>query len=380
VSARKRPDASALLADMAPSTATLDAIEKAPKAPEAAELVPLERIKPSPYQPEGRPSSEAIEKVSAAIAAAGGSLSELMELPDPRLTELLGPRDGPQAEARQLAELAFDIQAARLEGRGIGGSGIDTALEARMVQPDPVGRTVELLSGHRRMAAARIGGSQMVPVLNRGTLSEDEAATAVVRRNLHRADLTPWQEARILANVVKRRQEAGHPTTVRDLARLMGYSIGRVSTLQRAARTFLPVLHDLGNGDPATAEARLARLTYTQLEALAGIEDAPARMAQTRSVAGLAAPEMPDPGSDAPMGASVAEGVKTAPSAISEAQPVRPAVERVRGGGVRLTGDDFALTITRPLGPDELRALGKQIAATLNREATRLEREAKRAG
>lgn len=290
----------------APSAATLAAVASgpatAPAEDEGPRRVPLELVYPSPFQPRGRPSGGAVRAVEEAAAAAG-SLSILM---DEEGAKLLAKLD---SEARALAELAADVEA----------NGVDTALEVRRTP-----RGLELLAGHRRLAAARLAGLADVPVDDRGEMSDDDAAAVVFRRNRLRSDFTAWQEAVSLQALQERRRAAGLPDGVRALAKQVGYSAGRAGELLQVARAFpAEVLAELGGGEAGVAEEALSRLPYRTLRKLIA-EEEQARLEAARRATGLPAPQRPDQpdGAAAPLG----EGR----SAVYER------VER-RGGGFTLT-------------------------------------------
>src|SRR5579862_4406895 len=137
-------------------------------------------IRPSPFQPRGRPSSSAVAAVAQAIATAGS------------IQALVSPDGGPifsrlDPESARLAELAYDI--AEHEVR--------TPLELRTADDG----ADECLAGHRRLAAARLAGRTTVPAIHRGAMSNATAAATVLRGNLHRENFTTWQEAVLVTEV-----------------------------------------------------------------------------------------------------------------------------------------------------------------------------------
>lgn len=353
----------------APTPATAEHNARPATAPaERVELIPLGQLQRSDYQPLDRPSAASVARVEGAIAAAGG-LDALFALPDEAVDRHLGPQGTPNRpnEARDLAELAWDIQQRATEGRGIGGTGIEQPLEARRL---PDGRP-ELLSGHRRTAAAKLAGRSVAPVIDRGAMSDDEAAQAVVRRNLHRRDLTPWQEAVILGRVKEARLAAGQPAGVRDLARLMGYSTGRVSTLAQAFNLFAPEAATFGEGDPAAGDATLSRLTFSDLRELVGVEDAAARTRKIHLKTGLTARQSPDPASGQGLGAPGTPSPQIGAEA-SEPGLGESVVSPRRGGGYILRAGEGVVTLTVTVEPTPETAL--QLAKLLRQEATRLQK------
>jgi ParB family chromosome partitioning protein len=170
-------------------------------------VVAIDAIRPSPYQPVGRPPSAAVDAVSAAVALSGS----LAALVDDATSLAALPRD-----ARDLAALAADVAA----------RGVEVPLDVRHVATGTEhggdGARFELLSGHRRLAAARLAGLAHVPVQDRGELDDHDAALAVFRANTHRVDFAPWHEAVSLAALRRQRLAASVSGSVRELAKLMG--------------------------------------------------------------------------------------------------------------------------------------------------------------
>jgi ParB family chromosome partitioning protein len=237
-----------------------------PQAGDQARLVPVADVRRSAYQPGGRPSERAIRAVADATAATGGALA----LVDDAGAAVFAALD---REARALAELAADIQA----------HGVESPLEARRTSAG-----LELLSGHRRLAAARLAGVAEVPVVDRGEMADHVAAAIVYRRNLLRKDFTAWQEATSFAAIRENRRAAGLPDSVRELARALGCSHGRAGDLLVIARAFPPaLLAELGDGDDGLAHESLARLSFRALRVLASTGTEPDRLAAARELTGL---------------------------------------------------------------------------------------------
>jgi ParB family chromosome partitioning protein len=221
---------------------------------------------PSPFQPRGRPSARAVEAVRAAVAEAGG-MTTVLERPEP------SPFASLDAEARALGELATDVAE----------HGVETPLEARRL---PDGR-LELLSGHRRLAAARLAGLADVPVVDRGDVADHTAAAIVYRRNLLRKDFTAWQEAVSFASIRENRRAAGLPDSVRAVARALGTSHGRAGDLLTIARAFdAPTISAVGAPSEVVEDA-LARLTFRALRDLATAASPDDRLRRLRALAGV---------------------------------------------------------------------------------------------
>jgi ParB family transcriptional regulator, chromosome partitioning protein len=271
-----------------------------PQAGDQARMVSVAEVRRSAYQPGGRPSERAVRAVAEAIDATG-SVRALMEDTGARVLAAL------DREARALAELTADIAE----------HGVESPLEARRVAGG-----LELLSGHRRLAAARLAGVAEVPVVDRGEMADHVAAAIVYRRNLLRKDFTAWQEATSFAAIRDNRRAAGMPDSVRELARALGCSHGRAGDLLGIARAFPePLLERLGDGDAEAASEGLARLSFRALRSLASTESELARLAAAREQTGLGATE---------------------PAARKAGRPGPLEQVRRRGGG-------FALIVRKPV-------------------------------
>jgi ParB family chromosome partitioning protein len=237
-----------------------------PSTTEVILRVATDDVTPSPFQPRGRPSSRAIEAVHAAIADAGG-IAAVLERAEPT------PFSALDAEARALGELAIDVAE----------HGVETPLEARRLSN---GR-LELLSGHRRLAAARLAGLADVPVVDRGDVADHAAAAIVYRRNLLRKDFTAWQEAVSFAAIRENRRSAGLPDSVRAVARALGTSHGRAGDLLTIARALDETTIAAVGAPSEVVEDALARLTFRALRDLATAASADDRLRRLRTLAGV---------------------------------------------------------------------------------------------
>jgi ParB family chromosome partitioning protein len=232
--------------------------------------VQIARVRPSPFQPKGRPSSAAIAAVERAMSEAGS------------LQALVSPEGGPvfsrlTSEAARLAELAFDIAE----------HGVKTPIELRETED----AQTECLAGHRRLAAARLAGFSVVPALHRGVMSNAAAAATVLRGNLHRENFTTWQEAVLVTEVQERRRSDGYHDTARSLGAVMGWSHGKVNMLVRIRRALSPAfLATATGGEGEAAEEVLARASYRDLERLANEPDESKRANLLQRLLGAAAP------------------------------------------------------------------------------------------
>jgi len=240
--------------------------QRTPSTTEVILHVPTADVTPSPFQPRGRPSARAVELVREAIGAAGG-VSSLLDRAEP------SPLGALDAESRALAELATDVAE----------HGVETPLEARRTASGKL----ELLSGHRRLAAARLAGLAEVPVVDRGALPDHVGAAIVYRRNLLRKDFTAWQEAASFAAIRENRRAAGLADSVRAVARALGTSHGRAGDLLSIARAFDPSLLATVGAPIDAVEDVLSRLTFRALRELATNVGGDERVARVRALAGL---------------------------------------------------------------------------------------------
>ena len=218
--------------------------------------VPVDAVRPSPFQPKGRPAAAAVDAVRRAAAEAG-SLATLVAPEGAVLFGRLSP------EAARLAELGADIAA----------HGVHVPIEVRTTDDG----ALECLSGHRRLAAARLAGLTTVPALERGALSNAAAAATVLRGNLHRENFTTWQEAVLVTDVQERRRHDGFADNVRTLSAVMGWSHGKVNMLLRIRRALAPDLLARAAAQVGVHvvefEEQLARTAYRDLERLAAEPD-----------------------------------------------------------------------------------------------------------
>lgn len=150
-------------------------------------------------------------------------------------------------------------------------------------------RTAITASRAASVAAALLVGLGTVPVLHRGTMSAAQAAATVMSGNLHREDFTPWQEAVLVTEVIAPRRADSLPADVRTVGAIMGYSHGRVSTLQTIRRVLSPEFLE-GVGEVAAIENAQARVAnYSRLEEIARLGDDTRRTDALRRLLNLAA-------------------------------------------------------------------------------------------
>ena len=234
--------------------------------------LPIDAIRLSPFQPKGRPSDEAVREVVDGVAQAGG-LEQLLEPAGADVFHRL------RAEAKRLAELAYSISR----------DGVRDPVEVRRAEDGEP----ECLSGHRRLAAARIAGLTGVPVLDRGPMTAAQAAKTVLEGNLHRENFTPWQEAVVVTEVYEQRRREHKACDVRTIGQLMGWSHGKAGLFLKIRRMLPPgVVARIGHGDALRADVALAAVeSVAALERLAKLEDEDRRVEAAQRLLGLAAEE-----------------------------------------------------------------------------------------
>lgn len=113
-------------------------------------------------------------------------------------------------------------------------------LEPVLVRPAGGGR-YELLAGERRLEASKLAGRATVTARVRDV--DDLAAAAIgLTENLAREDLSDYDAAHALARLQDTLEAATRPNTVRDLARLTGWSKSKVGRALQIARGVSPAL------------------------------------------------------------------------------------------------------------------------------------------
>ncbi len=162
--------------------------------PEPVELLPLDRIRPSPVQPRQEISPESLEELVASIRAHG----------------ILQP-----------------------------------------VVVRPVGDEYELVAGERRWRAARSAGLDRIPAIVR-PLSDAQALQVALVENLQREDLNPVERARAFRRLVT---EFG--LTQRQVAEAVGMSQPAVANALRLLSLPDPILRSIEEGRLSEAHGRL---------------------------------------------------------------------------------------------------------------------------
>lgn len=254
---------------------TAGLVQPPPNTAGIRRTAPRTQIRPSPYQPPGRPSEAARAEAYGAVRKAGSLDLLLDQAGEPHLNAL-------SAEARDLVELAADIEH----------HGLREPLVVRQVAGG-----FELISGHRRLVATELAEVETVPVLDRGVLSEEEAELEVARANGLRVNFTAWQEAKITGALSRRLAAGGGRTDHRSIGKALGFSHTKVGHMLAILASWPEsLLAQLGNGNPAMAEEKLAAIGYRTLLAWSKLP-IHERLAVGRSATGLLAPDAaPAPG------------------------------------------------------------------------------------
>jgi len=187
----------------------------------------------------------AVAPAEPAAGAPGGTRALPIDLLRPGPFQPRGPMD-PQA----LAELADSIRA-----RGV--------LQPLLVRPDPAqSGQYQIIAGERRWRAAAAAGLHEVPALVR-SLTDGEAMAAALVENLQRADLNPIEEAQGYSRLV---EEFG--MTQETLAQAIGKSRAHVGNTLRLLNLPEKVRAMVQSGALSAGHAR-ALLTNPDPESLA---------------------------------------------------------------------------------------------------------------
>lgn len=86
------------------------------------------------------------------------------------------------------------------------------------------GGDLEVVAGSRRLRAAKIAHLEKMPALVREDVNDKEAILIALAENIHREDLTPFEEARAYVKLTK-----DYQLTVQDIAKRIGKSMKYIS-------------------------------------------------------------------------------------------------------------------------------------------------------
>ncbi len=152
-------------------------------------------------------------------------------------------RPSPFQPRRHFAEEELDALAASLREKGL--------LQPLLVRPAPAGAPgYEIVAGERRWRAAQRAGLHELPVIVR-ELADREVLELALVENLQRADLGPLEEARAYRRLI---DEFGHDQE--ELAELVGKSRSHVANTLRLLALPAEVAHLLESGAITAGHAR----------------------------------------------------------------------------------------------------------------------------
>jgi ParB family chromosome partitioning protein len=114
----------------------------------------------------------------------------------------------------------------------------------------PLGQGYQLISGERRLRAAKLAGLERIPAIVRG-LSDQEALELSLIENIQREDLTPLEEARAFQTLMEL-----HDMTHDELARKLGKNRSTITNSVRLLRLSTPIQKALENGRITAGHAR----------------------------------------------------------------------------------------------------------------------------
>ena len=127
----------------------------------------------------------------------------------------------------------YDEEALKGLAENIKALGIVHALLAR---PNVTLNRLEVIAGHRRLAAAKLAGIATLPVVVR-EISDTDALDLMLSENLQREDLNPMEEAEGLKQMLDLRDAAGAPIYTLDaVAAKLGRTVQHVGHMLRLLR------------------------------------------------------------------------------------------------------------------------------------------------
>ena len=150
-------------------------------------------------------------------------------------------RPSPYQPRTQFDDQAIQSLAASLKERG--------AVQPVVVRR--VGRQYELVAGERRLRAARAAGLESLPAVIRD-LSDDEAATVTLIENIQREDLNPIDEAQALRGLAERLNQ-----THEQVAEQVGRARATVTNLIRLLELCPEVQQWVRDGKISMGHARV---------------------------------------------------------------------------------------------------------------------------
>jgi ParB family chromosome partitioning protein len=133
----------------------------------------------------------------------------------------------------------------------------NSIVEVGLIQPLTVNEDLEVITGHRRLAAVRhavttkaLPKDYQVPVVTNGELSEVDRTSVQLVENIQRMDLTPFEEADAFTEL----RESGVPQ--KDIAKAVSVSQAHVSRRIKLAES-LPFIREAVEAAKISPEAAL---------------------------------------------------------------------------------------------------------------------------
>lgn len=231
-------------------------------------------------------------------------------------------------------------------------------LEARR-DPGHPGRKLQIVFGHRRLAAAEAAGLRLVPVVIVDRTDQDMADQSFIENRTHK-QLKPWDEA-----VFLQRYQDQHGTTMRDLGRNLGVSKGfiqnRLDLLKIPADSPIRTPLEQGTLDMATSMTLHALAQQRpSIEIAQLVSQVQAGTLTNKDLAGMKAGSMPaTPASPSAMPAPPLKDQST-PTPRAPSKPVTPQDEpnesTVNGETMPLSSKGRFADLTRGDDPVEQRS------------------------
>jgi len=244
-----------------------------PEPGRVARMIPVDRLKPSPYQPRRHFDDEAFMALVGSVREKG-VLQPLLVRPDP------------QAEGH-----------------------------------------FEIVAGERRWRAAQQAQLHEVPAVVK-TLTDRETLEVALVENLQREDLTPLEEAEAYRRLL---EEFGHTQEV--LARAIGKSRSHIANMIRLLGLPEPVRRMLDEGQISAGHARTLVNAENPLELAQEIVRRDLNVRQAEDLARKGHPPAPaKPGAMAPKDANIA----ALESELSETLGLKVSVSAKKGGAGRI--------------------------------------------
>lgn len=178
-------------------------------------------------------SQNRVRKVSPmSVSTPSGPTNRVVRGPgSKRLPSRARPTDGVlQFQLVPLSDLNGDLHRIRRSGSPALLDGLRQSIMAHGILEPLIARRasvgLELICGHRRYAAAKLAGLEVVPVIIR-EIPDREVMLVALHENLHRDGMTPIEEAEVYRALLR----SGTSKSQTELARMVGVSQGRISQM-----------------------------------------------------------------------------------------------------------------------------------------------------